>query len=194
MPNWCFNRLVVSGKQPDQAMAPYITQEGDGDPYLDFEKIAPTPQELLFHTGYATIDGQPYKAWREMETDATTGQVTRKDVGIGEAELQALTEKYGAPDWYRWRLDNWGCKWSAGSCHIHGGKRSWKCEFDTPWAPPIELIQKLSSLLGPDYTVTLDFVEEGMCFRGWRRYVNGEETGCGDDNSRRAARGRFMRH
>lgn len=76
---------------------------------------------------------------------------------VKEAGLGSL------PDWYNWRLQNWGCKWD-----IEGGadiisEDMLSISFDSPWAPPIIAYQKL---VEQGFKVHAYYHEQGMCFMG----------------------------
>lgn len=75
------------------------------------------------------------------------------------------------PDWYNWRLANWGCKWSFGYDEKYGLKgtrvgNEFSCSFDTAWSPPLGLYERLNVL---NYEVKAYYFEPGMCFAGeWK--------------------------
>ena len=62
-----------------------------------------------------------------------------------EIELEKIPWNY-VPEWYSWRLENWGCKWEAQEVnfiydHWQGAQIS--CFFWTPWSPPEAICAKL---------------------------------------------------
>ena len=68
-----------------------------------------------------------------------------------EIELEKIPWNY-VPEWYTWRLENWGCKWDSSEVtfiydHIYTGfpndKVMLSCCFNTPWSPPVEICFKL---------------------------------------------------
>jgi hypothetical protein len=65
-------------------------------------------------------------------------------------------------NWYNWNNRNWGCKWDARThfAEMMDGKLVY--EFDTPWAPPIQVISTLAEQY-PELEINLRFVEE----QGW---------------------------
>lgn len=48
-------------------------------------------------------------------------------------------------------------------------------EFNTPWSPPIRIIEKLASMF-PNHTFELKYFEGGMGFSGHGRWCDGEEA------------------
>jgi hypothetical protein len=65
-------------------------------------------------------------------------------------------------NWYNWNNRNWGSKWDARThfAEMVDGKLVY--EFDTPWAPPIQVIETLAEN-HPELEITLRYVEE----QGW---------------------------
>jgi len=56
-----------------------------------------------------------------------------------------MMKKYGAEDWYLWRLDNWGTKWDTGRSHgTLTVVRPTKIQLDvaTAWTPPIPIFDR----------------------------------------------------
>ena len=55
-----------------------------------------------------------------------------------EIELEKIPWNY-VPEWYSWRLENWGCKWDASDVtfmYDHNDEVMLSCFFNTPWSPP----------------------------------------------------------
>lgn len=69
--------------------------------------------------------------------------------------------KYGTlPGWYQWRCEHWGTKWNAYNQDLID--ISYGCielKFDTAWAPPIPIIDKLREMEEVEW-VGGNFVEE----------------------------------
>jgi Ferredoxin-like domain in Api92-like protein len=90
---------------------------------------------------------------------------------VRDAKLaDRFVEQYGASDWYNWQVNNWGTKWDVGS---GDGINSFTDNelvvyFDSAWAPPIALMEKLEE---QEFTVDLMYNETGMAFCG--RYSDG---------------------
>ena len=51
------------------------------------------------------------------------------------------------PDWWHWRIANWGVKWDLGKgkyneeAEVQNG--SFSVGFESPWSPPVEAYKKL---------------------------------------------------
>lgn len=58
-------------------------------------------------------------------------------------------------NWYDWSCDFWGCKWDA--CN-RGVSYNW-LEFDTPWSPPVPVMEELCKKL-PNIPFIWEFSEE----------------------------------
>ena len=140
MPNWCNNDLTVTGKKADiDKMLEAIKGTGDGSKVIpfDFEKVLPTPKELL---------DEPAPAEKN--------------------KAKANEIQYGAKDWYDWRVNNWGCKWGIGEdTQINIKRGTCGMGFETAWAPPTGIIKKLSEMF-PNLKFKLAYVEPGMVFAG----------------------------
>jgi len=156
MPNWCENNLkILSGdKKEIDKMRKAVRGK---DSVISFEKILPTPTELL-----------------------------KQEVPIRNKKLsKKLAKKYGMPDWYEWRVKNWGTKWDLGDewnekCYEKWYLSSKGITFDTAWAPPIPLFIYLSKQY-PSIEFKLTYVESGMCFAGYMiikagKIIDEEET------------------
>ena len=96
-----------------------------------------------------------------------------KAYNLGKACNEFLPLPEGE-DWYNWQINNWGTKWDIGA-DVGTEKEEWyglkatrvdnevSCSFDSAWAPPIGLYDKLVEL---GYTVRASYWEPGMAFCG----------------------------
>lgn len=132
MPNWAFNSLSVSGEPKD--IKAFKTRAKKGKNPLSFEKFLPTPKALL-------------KQQSPPKTDK-----------IGEGNLK----KYGAIDWYSWRVKNWGTKWDTNPDNTELDHSEPKCleyHFDTAWSSPDAWLKSVSTMY-PRLTFELFAKEE----------------------------------
>lgn len=71
--------------------------------------------------------------------------------------------------WYDFCVTNWGTKWDIGAQPEHYGLKATRignqisCTFDSAWAPPVGLYEKLVEL---GYDVKASYWEPGMAFCG----------------------------
>ena len=72
---------------------------------LDLEAILPTPKELLEH-----------------------------DSPQSGKKANEFKKKYGAKDWYDWRVKNWGTKWDVNSSNDRIDESNLSVWFDSAWA------------------------------------------------------------
>lgn len=151
MPNNVRNRLTIKGpkltlsKIMGEMVSMVEGRDGTKQPYwFDFNKLIPMPEQLQdIQTGSTWIDGKSYSQWREID-----GQ----QVGLTEADVKALTKAYGAADWYKWAVANWGTKWNAYDVQDPVlTTRSLKYDFETAWGDPRPVIEKLAE----KYNVTV---------------------------------------
>lgn len=151
MPNYCENRLSVSGSVAaiKSFIALYFNKEG-----LDFNKVVPEPRRMK---------------------DCPEEYIIPRD----KRSKSSVSQKEDRPwfDWYNFHLNKWGTKWSA----VHYGTFEIPDDlmradptshyeldlyFDTAWStcrPIVQaLIEKCSSL-----KFTLYYYECGMDFAGY---------------------------
>jgi len=106
---------------------------------FDFNKIIPMPKEL------------------EKTTKGSNHVVSKE-----------LIEKYGADNWYDWRVSNWGVKWEAdvNEDDMQDEGDYVQYTFDTAWGPPHEIFYAIKNKF-PDLGITWFFDEPGMQFAGY---------------------------
>lgn len=155
MPNWCENKIIVVGKKDIidnlTAQMKKIHEEDSNAGF--FEHYIPTPPELL-----------------NVESP-------NRD----EISAKKFSNKYGATDWYQWRIDNWGTKWDISHISYVNSFEDYdkfgvQINCDTAWAPPENGLQKLSEIFKDTYFYC-EFTEPGMGFQGYASFMNGQSVG-----------------
>jgi len=198
MPNYVTNVIKYDG-DPEQIrkMLEFIKDDKHGLGTIDFNKLIPRPSSLDIEAGSRTDHGlRAYNQFVEVytlggtldkdllhipeESEAVFLRM-RKDIKPDEWELGKKAfqncERFGAPTWYEWCVENWGTKWGAcgyseGQDYSHAGE----LRFDTAWSAPHPVIEKLASLY-PDITFTHEWADEDIGNNlGRREYENGELT------------------
>ena len=149
MPNWCKNNLRIKGNGEKVLELLELLKAEDGS--LTFNKLVKMPDELV----------------------DTTSPV-RDDINV--EERNRLKEKYGADNWYDWRIKNWGVKWDAGESGFYKRGDDWIVSFQTPWGPPIEFLKRMSKQFSK-ITFILQFADETESGYplGQDTFINGEE-------------------
>lgn len=154
MPNWCTNRLTVSGDKHELTKFKELTlvkPEQGSELNFTMEILHPTPKELLEQTSPVM--------WRGELHDEEGQKAFEKHIG-------ELKEKYGYTDWYNWRVDKWGTKWDAAeSCICDDEDTLFSVDYDTAWAPNTAWVQYVAKAF-PTLQFTLSFEEPGMNFCG----------------------------
>lgn len=74
--------------------------------------------------------------------------------------------------WYDFSVNEWGTKWDFGGEVSEQTEHTLTASFDTAWAPPIALMQRLEQ---DGFNVELDYWEPGMGFVGRYSTIDGEE-------------------
>jgi len=154
MPNWCENTLVVSGdkktiKQFKQKAKGTDDEKGKND--LSLGNFIPMPKEL-------------------EDTTSPSEPDTKKS--------KELIKKYGAKNWYDWKIQNWGVKWDVKAELVSEEDGYLEYVFDSPWSPPLEWLETVAKLYKTLF-FRLKYEEEGMGFLG----VAKAEKGKMDDQS-----------
>lgn len=112
MPNWVKNLIDCEGTSLKEM---YVKRE-DGVVEMDFNKVIPMPKELEENT------------WQYPDTRTSE-------------QIKELEKKYGASDWYHWRVKNWGTKWNGGEVFDMSDNHA---EIDTAWNCPEPVIKAIS--------------------------------------------------
>jgi hypothetical protein len=164
MPNWCYNSLCVSGNK--EILADFVSKtlvprnmssEGEYDEShkFTFSILHPLPKAL--EGGLSPLPKL------EGEDDTQYKERMAENVRL-----------YGAEDWYRWNIDNWGTKWDASStCVEQLDDTNFNVQFNTAWSPPIDWFEKVIPMY-PQLEFDLIFDEESQDYCGRMTGKNGE--------------------
>ena len=164
MPNWCYNSLCVSGEK--EILADFVSktlvpcnmsseEEYDESHRFTFNILHPLPKAL--EGGLSPLPKL------EGENDTQYKERMAENVRL-----------YGAEDWYRWNIDNWGTKWDASStCIEELDDNNFDLKFNTAWSPPIDWFEKIIPMY-PQLEFDLIFDEESQDFCGRMTGIEGE--------------------
>lgn len=178
MPNHISHDLKITGPIEDVAALKVkikgiekvwdvkIKNGRDRDLVFDFSKVVPTVpilekvviEERVDRDTGKTIPasvtdnpGMPF--WSEGSTRPATPEESE--------EIKAT----GYDGWYTWRLDHWGTKWNAYNERVVKDEATFQLQFDTAWAAPIPILDKLKEEF-PTLTFDACWFDEGWGFSG----------------------------
>lgn len=181
MPNHITNILRISGSQ--ELLAKVAESVKGQDSPFDFNRLIPKPAELDITSGSVSSNARAlfddnaasqmilFYPWaKKFETVAALRDYLRKEYKPNDgdpatldefaARIQSNLEKYGAETWYEWCPKNWGTKWNAYSCIGGMAGRDLIYHFETAWAPPEPVINKLAEMF-PEVRICLIWCDEG---------------------------------
>jgi hypothetical protein len=155
MPNWVNNSVVIFAKpdviikMKEQLSAPYPSVEYDWQ---------------TKETTTVTVN-EPFSFWN----------ITKPTDLNAYYDSPADETQSNENHWYRWNINNWGCKWEARDVEEHSeDEGELVFTFSTPWGVPELALLELSRQY-PTASIENEFEEES----GWggeTHYVNGVET------------------
>ncbi len=151
MPNWCNNWVEVGHEDPAKIQA--LKEAFDRGEFCDH--VIPVPEDLKIVAGRVGDD-----------TNAEQIELERK--------TKENIAKYGAGNWYDFCTSRWGTKWDVGGegqADIADDGLSFNASFDSAWAPPTGVYEKL---VDEGYTVRAYYYEGGMAYCGV--YDNGSDN------------------
>ncbi len=94
-------------------------------------------------------------------------------------ELEGTEGFSDSPNWYDWRLDNWGTKWDIYETHCtRVDANTLSMTFYTAWSPPIPVFDKLTDM---GYEINARYLDEGWMYIG--EYVDGDDWSTADIES-----------
>lgn len=164
MPNWCYNSLCVSGNKEILA---------------DFVSKTIVPQDMSNEVDYDERHRFTFNILHPLPKalEGETSPLRRLD-GEDDAQYkERMSENirlYGAEDWYKWRIDNWGTKWDARDTWVEKlDDQNLNVRFSTAWSPPIDWFEKIIPMY-PQLNFDLIFDEESQDYCGRLTGTNGE--------------------
>jgi len=94
-------------------------------------------------------------------------------------ELEGTTSPGDSPNWYNWRVDNWGTKWDVDLDGLEftdngDGTASISGWFESAWAPPIGAYEQLADDFD-SCVIECSYYEPGMDFAGFWSSEDGDE-------------------
>ena len=143
MPNWCENKLVVSGEAED---------------IKKFRKLS-TPKKGSDVTGDLSL-GKLYP-----EPDYTKIKVKHAFPDIGKKESKYADTSHA---WWDWRVQNWGTKWEVDATLDCEEEDLLEYFFNSAWSPPVEWLVKVAKDF-PKLSFRLHYDEPGVGFSGIAR-------------------------
>ena len=166
MPNWCANRVTVSGDEEDvQAFKEAVQGVGENERLFSFDSIIPFPEELKDIGSPVTI------VHTEEEIEEYKKEHSDSEWCIGNLPItckrsEELKNKYGADNWYDWCNDNWTSKWDACDITLLDEPDYLEYKFDTPWGPPENIYYALT-VQHPNVHISWFYDEPGMQMAGY---------------------------
>ena len=168
MPNHIDNNVLIIA---DETLVKQIRDEIRGDEKdshtdevvcIDFDKIIKMPEELVGTSSPAKIVSQEEYDNNQKRIVEINELLSNDSNGLDEDELKKLRhelswectgitiqmsslwkKKFGADNWYNWKVENTSTKWDAYSC-IGGDNSDNYFFFQTAWAHPYQLMCHLS--------------------------------------------------
>lgn len=184
MPNWCLNRVEVSGAP--EAVEKFKAAVRDGEVLFSFNKIVPMPPALDIENssygkvGYVALYGDYKRILEEYEwipqevrsrgsREALVAFLCAENpryLSMGD-QYKANIDHYGFPTWYEWRLCHWGTKWDLDETTEVEEGDGWVCyTFHTAWDPPVSICEALRAQF-PDLDICWFYDEPGMQVAGY---------------------------
>lgn len=159
MPNWCNNRVTLTGPKEEidrfliQAKKPYSYVEFDGWDLKESKKV-PVMEHKVEPDAFSFQNFVPMPDTLHIPSPVPT-----------EGPLAAIAKdnrkKYGFESWYDWACSYWGTKWDAGETDVNRiNNRIVELTFDTAWGPPGPVIEAIHEQF-PKLSIKLSWHEEG---------------------------------
>ena len=167
MPNWCSNRVTISGDEKDvQALKKAVKGYSNKfNKLFSFDAIIPFPDELNGIGSPVTIKTQ--EEIDQYMIDRADSEWSMSNIPITQERSQELYDKYGADNWYDWCIENWTSKWDACDISLDDDESDHLTyRFETPWGPPESVYYTLKEQ-HPNVHITWFYDEPGMEFAGY---------------------------
>ena len=154
MPNWCENRLTITG--PPEDMDRFAEDaKGTGPQYRQIDGSVEEPEEeiLCFHKLFPVPDA-----------------LLRRTYGGAAEDEKDLPPLDGCGNGCDWEIQHWGCKWGVDNRRYEmttapDDDTELGYRFLTAWSPPIGLLEHVSPRY-PRLRFDLCYKEIGCGFKG----------------------------
>jgi hypothetical protein len=179
MPNHITTRLTIIGTEEQVKQVREAIKGEREEQFIDFNKIAPIPKELVGTESPLKIISQEEYDIQELKIANDDLTENERNWGISRGLTQKLADEYkkkfGYAEWYGWQNANWGTKWNAyDQCSIDENV----IEFQTAWSTPFSLLVNLS-LMFPEVTFEVRYSDEDFGYNvGEFTLLGGEEMDC----------------
>tara|TARA_R100000458_G_scaffold34080_1_gene31389 strand:+ start:104 stop:760 length:657 start_codon:yes stop_codon:yes gene_type:complete len=160
MPNWCYNTLVVRGK--DKKTIDNFVSTVNAHP----QHWKPSEMELQFND-------LPDPTYKEKLAFCATVPLPP------EAETETYS-KFG----YDWQIKHWGTKWGACEVSVHREEKhpdEVVYSFETAWSPPEEWVRATAEKY-PDLRFSLYYTEEANSYAGHQQWQGSKRISMRDFN------------
>lgn len=88
-------------------------------------------------------------------------------------DFDKIVPECGDPDWYSWRLANWGTKWNAYYTELHKADTHACISFQTAWSGVPMLVQKLTEMY-PNLSFSYMYADEDVSYNCGSGYTDDE--------------------
>ena len=163
MPNWCENRVTISGDTEEVQKFREVIEGPDHhgkESIFSFHQLLPMPIELIGTKAPPTVKAT------QTECDAYNAEKNQYGIAVTQDVIDTRQEKYGASDWYYWATENWGTKWQPTDIELDDDTNYLVYHFDTAWCPPEGIWEHIVGQF-PNLRVTWFYDEPGMEFCGY---------------------------
>ncbi len=189
MPNWCWNNLSVNGpkEEMDKFYATLNKEESleiiVEKSLLENKKVEELNSLKEKEEGqwvrnnlkeYLRIKNLPieefYTEYKKLTFDELGNACKKPEIGM-LTKFYPMPDKIEVngesimPDWYNWRISNWGTKWDVDINGDIEDEEEFTCTFESAWSPPTDWLQKVAGDF-PKLNFILNYEESGSCFKG----------------------------
>lgn len=156
MPNWCSNRIKITGKAEEIQRFQQSTK-GQGATYEE-ERRRRADNELAPEI---EIYDFSFNSLVPVPLDVLTRGYSRANIS-----LQDLENPHAALDGYHWQLKHWGTKWDANDADVSlVNDTELQIWMHTAWSPPVPWLLEAARLF-PQLIFDMTYQEPGMNFAG----------------------------
>lgn len=158
MPNWCNNKLTISGSINDVAK---FVKKANGP----LQHYKPSSWEIEADKKFqakAEAEGLPFKSTlpKVIMSPLSFHQLVPIPDHIMENGYDEVEQRNSKNTGYDWEHKLWGVKWGASDAILeHSGDTRADYTFTTPWGPPKVFLETVSKDF-PELTFLLSFEEE----------------------------------